>query len=203
MGSHHDVASLRAYISALFSDISHLNSSPCIWSCLVEPLVNLGLQFSGEAKAINGFLITIYDVMEANVESFSSNTRKVSWVSCHLLLGSPAHDWWISQLQENARAFTCEHPDVPRLDGTYSAAGVLFILPILSDISLFAKTLAKIFLDPYDSQTALKELQSLTRGNLPVFQFNVRFTALAFRDDASEAIFMDYYRMYLSPLAYC
>lgn len=160
------------------------------------------LRFSGDLKSLDGFLITIYDVMEANAQYFASDSRNISWVERHFSPGSPSLDWWIIQLQENAQAYTRSHPEAPRLAGTYSVAGVPFTIPVLIDISLFLRTLALIFTDPYASQTALHEFQSLSMGKLSVAQFNARFTALAFRVNASEAILMEYYRKALTPAVY-
>lgn len=89
--------------------------------------------------------------MEANDKCFASDARKISWVARHFSPGSPALDWWVSQLQENACAHSRAHPNAPRLTGTYSVAGVPFIIPVLGDISLFLRTLAKLFSDPYAS----------------------------------------------------
>lgn len=201
--SQRDATSLRAEVSSLRSDLSARPSpTPSSQRPLVEPAVVADLRFSGEAKSIDGFLITMYDVMEANSHCFASDSCKISWVARHFSPGSPALDWWVSQLQENARAHSREHPNAPRFAGTYSVAGVPFTIPVLMDISLFLRTLAKILSDPYASQTVLHDFQSLTMGKLSVVQFNARFTALAFRVEASEAILMDYYRKALSPAVY-
>lgn len=104
---------------------------------------------------------------------FASDSRKISWVARHFSPGSPALDWWVSQLQENARAHSFDHPNAPRFAGTYSVAGVPFPITVLVDISLFLRTLAKIFSDPYASQTALHDFQSLTMGKLSVVQLTL------------------------------
>lgn len=197
-----DLSSLRSDLTNLRGDVSLLQSSSPSTTRVVEPPVIGDLKFAGDSKAINSFLLAIYDVMEAVPNPFSSDARKISWVARHFSVGSPVHDWWFSQLQENARAHSRAHPNAPRLAGTYSVAGVPFILPVLLDISLFLQTLAQLFSDPYASETALRDFQSLTMGKLSIVQFNAKFTALAFRVDASEPILMDYYRKALTPAVY-
>lgn len=200
-----DLSTFQRDVDAIRSDIASLRtdaSSPSPRRGLVEPPVVADLRFSGDAKSIDSFLITMYNIMEANTQCFASDSRKISWVARHFSPGSPALDWWISQLQENARAHSCAHPNALRLAGTYSVAGVPFTIPVLLDISLFLRTLAQIFSDPSASQTALQDFQSLTMGKLSVIQFNARFTALSCRVDASEAILMDYYRKALAPAVY-
>lgn len=198
-----DLALLRSENATLRFDLSTAsNTSHSSRRQLVEPAVVPDLRFSGDSKTLDGFLITIYDVMEANTQCFASDSRKISWVAWHFASGSPALDWWVSQLQENARAHARDHPDAPRLAGTYSVAGVAFTIPILVDIDLFLCTLAKTFSDPYASQTALQDFQSFTMGKLSVIQFNAKFTALAFRINAPEDILMDYYRKALHPAVY-
>lgn len=78
-------------------------------------------------------------------------------------------------------------------------AGVPFTVGILVDVSLFLRTLAELFSDPYAAQTALKEFQSLTMGKLSIVQFNAWFIALSFHITASKDILMDYYKKALSP----
>lgn len=196
-----DFSSLRSDFSTLCSDVSSLSKvSSTVRSG--EPLVLSDLRFSGDSKDLDGFMITIYDVLEAQGSCFSSDSRKVSWIARHFVVGSPVHDWWISQLQENANDHARDHPDAPRMAGTHSVAGVPFSIKVLTDVSLFLRTIAQLFSDPYAAQTALKEFQSLTMGKLSIVQFNARFTALSFRITASEDIFMDYYKKALSPAIY-
>lgn len=196
-----DIISLRTDFSLVRSEVTAIK--PTISSSVgVEPAVVSDLRFSGDARTIDSFLISVYDVLEANMSSFASDSRKISWVARHFVSGSPAHDWWVSQLQENARTFSREHPHAPRLAGTYSVAGVPFSIPVLVDISIFLRTVAKLFSDPYASQTALRDFQSLTMGKLSVIQFNAKFTALAFCIEASEFILMDYYRKALLPAVF-
>lgn len=177
---HGNISSLQRNVGFVQSDVTSLRSdfslfsstSPTPHRSLVEPSVISDLRFSGDAKSIDSFLITIYDIMEANAQCFVPDSCKISCFARHFSPGSPALDWWVSQLQENARAYTRDHPDAPCLAGAYLVAGVPFTIPVLLDVSLFLRTLARIISDPDASQTALQEFQSLTMGKLSVIQFN-------------------------------
>lgn len=140
---------------------------------LVEPPVVSDLRFSGDAKTIDSFLITMYDIMEANTQCFASDSRKISWVARHFAPGSPALDWWVSQLQENARAHSRAHPTAPCLAGTFLVAGVPFTIPVLLDISVFLRTLAQLFSDrspglpiPYYGQVVGYSVQRSVHGSI-------------------------------------
>lgn len=193
-----DISALRSDFSVLRSDFSALSKTP-LSARSGEPSVVSDLRFSGDSKDLDGFLITIYDILESQGGCFVSDSRKVSWVARHFVLGSPAHDWWMSQLQENAMAYSRDHAGAPRLAGTHSVAGVPFYIAVLIDVSLFLRTIAQLFSDPYAAQTALKEFQGLSMGKLSIVQFNACFIALSFRITASKDIFMDYYKKALSP----
>lgn len=99
-------------------------------------------------------------------------------------------------------AYSRDHLDAPRFAGTHSVAGVPFTIPVLIDISLFLRTLAQLFSDPYAAQTLLKEFQSLYMGKLSIVQLNACFIALSFRITTYEEIFMDYYKKALSPAVF-
>lgn len=75
------LVSLRSEISSLRSDILALQANSTSSSRVVESSVVSDLQFLGDAKEIDGFLITIRDVMEANICCFIYDARKVSWVA--------------------------------------------------------------------------------------------------------------------------
>lgn len=77
-------------------------------------------------------------------------------------------------------AYSRDHPGAPRLAGTHSVAGVPFSIAVLIDVSLFLRTIAQLFSDPYAAQTALKEFQGLSMGKLSIVQFNACFIALSF-----------------------
>lgn len=100
-----DIISLCTDFSPVWSDVATIG--PTIQSTIrIEPAVVTDLQFSGDAKNIDSFLISTYDVLEANVSSFTPDLQKTSWVAHHFVSDSPAHKWWVSQLQENVRAFS-------------------------------------------------------------------------------------------------
>lgn len=166
-----DFSSLRSDFSTLHSDVSSL-SKASLGLRSGEPPVLPDLRFSGDSKDLDGFMITIYDVLEAQGGCFPSDSRKISWIARHFVVGSPVHDWWISQLQENANSHARNHPNAPLMAGTHSVAGVPFSIPVLTDFSFFLRTLAQLFSDTYAAQTALKEFQSLTMGKLSIVQFN-------------------------------
>lgn len=100
-----DISSVQRDINSLRNDLSSVRSEvsvirPTIPSAVrIEPPVVSDFRFSGDAKTIDSFLMSVYDVLEANVSSFASDSRKISWVAQHSVSGSPAHDWWVSQLQ--------------------------------------------------------------------------------------------------------
>lgn len=107
-----DFSHLCSDFTSLHSDFSPLSKSPSnSWSG--KPPVFPDLQFSGDSKDLDGFLITIYNVLEAHGLSFISDSCKVSWTVCHFTIGSPVHNWWVSQLQENVTAYSGDHPDAP------------------------------------------------------------------------------------------
>lgn len=64
-----DVSSLRSDFSVLRTDVSSLSKSPPA-SRSGEPPVLPDFRFSGDSKDLDGFLITIYDVLEAHGDPF-------------------------------------------------------------------------------------------------------------------------------------
>lgn len=87
-----DFSHLCFDFTSLGSNFSHLSNSPST-ARSGEPPFSPDLQLSGDSKDLDGFFITIYDVVEAHGLSFVSESSKVIWTACHFTIGMPVHNW--------------------------------------------------------------------------------------------------------------
>lgn len=137
------------------------------------PLLN-DVLFLGDSQYLDSFLYLMYDAMAAHSSSFSDDGRRIKWIARHLRpVGSPAADWWLSRVAENASLF----------DGSVSegkTAAFSFRLDSLLTVDSFLDDLILNFADPFAAQKALKALQEFAMGKLGVQQFNVKFNSLSY-----------------------
>lgn len=158
-----------------------------------EPPLLHDVSFSGEPQHLDSFLYSIYDPLAAHSAVFVDDGRRIKWISRHFQpVGSPAADWWLSLVAENAVLF-----DSVISEG--KTAAFPFRLPSLLSNDSFIDELVTNFADPFAAQKALKALQEFSMGRLGVQQFNVKFNSLLYRvKGLVELVLMDYYQQALS-----
>lgn len=162
-------------------------------SSRADPPLMHDVSFSGDSQYLDSFLYSVYDALAAHSSAFSDNDRRIKWISRHLKpVGSPAADWWLSLVAENASLFYNVI-----LEG--KTAAYPFRLASLRSVDAFLDELVSCFADPFAAQKALKSLQDFSMGKLGVQKFNVKFNSLSYRvKGLSEPILMDYYQRALS-----
>lgn len=158
-----------------------------------EPPLLHDVSFSGDSQHLDSFLYSIYDALAAHASAFSDDGRRVKWIARHFKpVGSPAADWWLSLVAENASLFNEQMPEG-------KTAAQPFRLTSLLTVDSFLNELVTSFADPFAAQKALKTLQYFSMGKLGVQQFNVKFNSLSYRvKGLSEPILMDYYQRALT-----
>lgn len=158
-----------------------------------EPSPLADVSFSGESHQLSSFLYSIYYALSVHEARFADDGRRVKWISRHFRpASSPAADWWLSLVAENASLFDESLPEG-------MTASFPFRLKKLQSVDAFLRDLVETFSDPFESQKALKALQELVMGKLGVQQFNTKFNALSYRvKGLNEAVLMDYYQRALS-----
>lgn len=192
---------MRSHLAALRSELItrtddklttfQKTSSPFAISS--EPAVMVDVAFSGDPGQLTSFLYSVYDALTVHENCFANNDRRVKWIARHFRpASSPAADWWISLVAENASLFESSIPEG-------QTASFPFRLEKLTLVTSFLHELVLTFSDPFADQKALKMLQGFEMGKLGIQQFNTKFNALSYRvKGINEALLIDYYQRALS-----
>lgn len=174
---------LRSHLAALRSELITRTddklttfqkaSSPFATSSLnVEPGVMANVSFSGDPSQLTSFLYSMYDALAVHEARFANDDRRVKWIARHFRpASSPAADWWISLVAENASLFESSIPEG-------QTAAFPFRLERLTSVTSFLGELVLTFSDPFADKKALKLLQTFEMGKLGVQQFNTKLCAL-------------------------
>lgn len=195
---------LRSHLAALRSELItrtddklttfQKSSSPFALSSLTsEPAVMVDVSFSGDPSQLTSFLYSMYDALAVHEARFVNDDRRVKWIARHFRpASSPAADWWISLIAENASLFESSIPEG-------QTAAFPFRLERLTSVSSFLQDLVLTFSDPFADKKALKTLQTFDMGKLGIQKFNTKFNALSYRvKGINEALLIDYYQKALS-----
>lgn len=111
-------------------------------SCSEPPLLH-NVSFSGDSLHLDLFLYSIYDASAAHSASFADDGRRIKWVARHFrTVGSPAADWWLSLIAENATLFDGV------LSGGKTAAFPFRLTPLLT-VDTFLNELVSSFAHPF------------------------------------------------------
>lgn len=81
-------------------------------SSRAEPPLLHDVSFSGDSQHLDSFLYSIYDALASHSSNFADDGRRIKWIARHLRpVGSPAADWWLSRVAENASLFEGDVPE--------------------------------------------------------------------------------------------
>lgn len=150
---------------------------------LREPKIRDNLRFTGESRLLRQFLLDIYDVLEQFSNSFSSDKRKINWISAHFSTTtndvSPSQSWFLSLLMKNAHIHGV-------MDQYANLKSLEYVIPPLLSTDAFIQELIFVFGDNTSSKTAREALSKCRQGNSSIVDYNARYTSLAFHVVQSE-----------------
>ncbi|KAA1078166.1 hypothetical protein PGT21_029862 [Puccinia graminis f. sp. tritici] len=156
--------------------------------------------FSGEPGHLLSFLRTIRDFLRNNRSGFSSEKRRVVWISRHFgfhpsdrkKTPSPAENWYSSLVIDNARRQGV-------IDVYGDLDGQPFILPTLSSVSAFLEGMITVFGDKFMRENAKRALEACKQRNLTIGEYNSQFKSLVYLVEDVEATRIEKYTAGLNP----
>ncbi|KAA1124880.1 hypothetical protein PGTUg99_036364 [Puccinia graminis f. sp. tritici] len=156
--------------------------------------------FSGEPGHLLSFLRTIRDFLRNNRSGFSSEKRRVVWISRHFgfhpsdrkKTPSPAENWYSSLVIDNARQQGV-------IDVYGDLDGQPFILPTLSSVSAFLEGMITVFGDKFMRENAKRALEACKQRNLTIGEYNSQFKSLVYLVEDVEATRIEKYTSGLNP----
>ncbi|KAA1067419.1 hypothetical protein PGT21_004710 [Puccinia graminis f. sp. tritici] len=166
----------------------------------LEPQRLKDVFFSGEPGHLLLFLRTIRDFLRNNRSGFSSEKRRVVWISRHFgfhpsdrkKTPSPAENWYSSLVIDNARRQGI-------IDVYGDLDGQPFILPTLSSVSAFLEGMITVFGDKFMRENAKRALEACKQRNLTIGEYNSQFKSLVYLVEDVEATRIEKYTAGLNP----